>query len=358
MQLEARPREFFYQLESLRGVAALLVVSFHCAHYFPPFNDVMIFGKGYIMVDMFFVLSGFVIYHSYENSINNAAELKRFIVLRLGRIYPLHFFTTIIWLFAPLIEYLTGDYGLNKSTFSFSNTIANFLLIHNWGFEHFGAINAPSWSISTEFFAYLFFACFLIIFKKNFKVVLYFTALFCGAMVYTLHSDSQLLALSRCLFSFSLGSIIGILYKRFTKRELMRFIPAPWVALLILIVAMEVLFRLYSLKEYVLFPIISSLLILSLLIYPKSIIVKGLQQPALVKIGTLSYSIYMTHGIAITFLVRLFHKLNIPIETLSGSLFLILCIFAFTYMLSVLTYKYIEKVFRDKIRNWISTSSK
>ena len=120
--METEPKkEFFYQLESLRGIAALLVIGFHCCEYLSPLKTIMLFYKGYVMVDLFFVLSGFVIFNNYSTAIYNINNFKNFIILRLGRIYPLHVLTTLIWLTAPLVEYITGNYGINKSSISLTN---------------------------------------------------------------------------------------------------------------------------------------------------------------------------------------------------------------------------------------------
>lgn len=358
IDIKEKPKEFFYQLESLRGIAAILVIAFHCVYFFEPFKHVMLFNKGYVMVDMFFVLSGFVIYNNYANAINTYHQFKNFLFLRIGRVYPLHFFTTIIWLFAPILEYLTGDYGLKKSSFSLLNTISNFLLIHNWGFKDFYALNAPSWSISTELFAYIYFAFFLFLLKKYFKIMLFLTLLLAGIWVAVLDKDNLFIPLSRCLYSFAIGCFVSILYKKISIAQLSKIIPKPWILLLTTIILLEYFFRNWDLKEYILFPLASALLILSLLVFPRSNIVKFLERPFLIRLGTLSYSMYMVHGIAITLFVRIFKKLRIDLDNLWGSLFLILFIFVGTYVLSKITYKYIEKMYRDRVRRWISNSQR
>lgn len=72
-------------LEGLRGVAALLVVLFH-ARLFAPF--LAFTAGGYLAVDLFFVLSGFVIASAYGHSLADGAALRVFMVRRFGRIWP------------------------------------------------------------------------------------------------------------------------------------------------------------------------------------------------------------------------------------------------------------------------------
>ena len=127
--------KYFNQLESLRGIASILVVFFHCDYFFYPVKHIMLLNKGYLFVDLFFVLSGFVIYINYYKKLTSFNSFKEFIILRLGRIYPLHALTTLLFLIVPVIEYLTNDYGIGKSQISFSNTLSNIFLIQAWGFK-------------------------------------------------------------------------------------------------------------------------------------------------------------------------------------------------------------------------------
>src|ERR1700722_20952622 len=88
MKIDNRP-QFFGALESMRGVAALTVALYHTG-WTNPVSDLPFVRNGYLMVDFFFVLSGFVICHSYGGKIESFQSFSRFIWLRLGRLYPLH----------------------------------------------------------------------------------------------------------------------------------------------------------------------------------------------------------------------------------------------------------------------------
>ena len=82
--------ERFLVLDSWRGICALLVALFH----FPTTSMISqsaFVGGAYLFVDSFFVLSGFVIASSYGSRLSKPDELARFALVRLGRIYPLHF---------------------------------------------------------------------------------------------------------------------------------------------------------------------------------------------------------------------------------------------------------------------------
>src|SRR5438270_9371433 len=102
-QQSAGPPEQLASLTPLRGIAALWVVIFHFCWYFPAVHPERYTGavyKGYLAVDMFFVLSGFVITHVYKEGFARrvtSRHYRDFLKARVARIYPLHI--TVLLLF-------------------------------------------------------------------------------------------------------------------------------------------------------------------------------------------------------------------------------------------------------------------
>ena len=143
-------------LTGLRGVAALYVVFFH-ANGLAAFPSVVrpFVSHGYMAVDLFFILSGFVMAMTYGNLFENGFSLKTFksfLLLRLARIYPLYILMTLIT--AVLITTVLSD------TYRFDDNVLralpfNAVMIQVWGTAY--AIVPPSWSISTEWAAYMLF---------------------------------------------------------------------------------------------------------------------------------------------------------------------------------------------------------
>ena len=89
-------------LTSLRGIAAIVVVILHFAYSTLPEAGVILsrstrfFRDGYLFVDLFFILSGFIMTHVYLESFLmgvNKTSYWTFIRARFARIYPLHLFT-------------------------------------------------------------------------------------------------------------------------------------------------------------------------------------------------------------------------------------------------------------------------
>jgi peptidoglycan/LPS O-acetylase OafA/YrhL len=147
---------FYPGLDLLRGFAALSVVVFHSiAHLewasFP--TDTMIglwFRVGWMGVDLFFVISGFVIARSALNLIDRdpASYAKTYCTRRLARIVPLHYLTCLLWILV-----VTPTLLFHREFAR--HTIAHLAFVHNWAHETIGSINGPNWSLGVEMQFYL-----------------------------------------------------------------------------------------------------------------------------------------------------------------------------------------------------------
>lgn len=118
-----------------------------------PYLSVII-NKGYLGVDVFFILSGYVLAHVYVDKFNErltAFEYLSFIQKRFARIYPLHIVTMVG---AVILGLIINKYG-QASNLYLHHIPYHILLIHSWGFVENSRLNFPSWSISAEWFAYL-----------------------------------------------------------------------------------------------------------------------------------------------------------------------------------------------------------
>jgi peptidoglycan/LPS O-acetylase OafA/YrhL len=147
-------------LDSYRFIAASLVCLYH-------FNKADVLGlqalaPGFtniqLMVDFFFVLSGFVIAKTYAGKVSDGASFGRFMWKRLARLYPLHLVTLGVGVLGGMIVG-TGALqpGTNPDVFSTKAILANLTLTHSMGVTGYGSFNIPSWSISAEMFVYALF---------------------------------------------------------------------------------------------------------------------------------------------------------------------------------------------------------
>src|SRR6476620_1065253 len=146
----------------LRGIAALLVVGYH-QQFVPGFKfgfEPHIFTRSYLMVDLFFILSGFIMCYVYGAQPN----ARQFWHARFARIYPLHLFClAYLTLFTLGTTLLLTKTGHDPQPFGpLGDWIRQLLLLNAWHHQA-NAWNVPSWSISAEAFAYLLFPAITVI---------------------------------------------------------------------------------------------------------------------------------------------------------------------------------------------------
>lgn len=147
-------------LTSLRFFAAAWVVLFH---YWPKlavsFTPGLV-AKGYLGVELFFVLSGFILCHVYLPPFEDGRfRYGDFLWARLARIYPMHLVTLIAMGFMAGAALMVG-LPVDRNVLSLATLPANLTLTQAWGLSPVAGWNHPSWSISAEWFAYLSFPAF------------------------------------------------------------------------------------------------------------------------------------------------------------------------------------------------------
>lgn len=181
-------------LDGLRGIAALAVVIFHFMEWvFPDINQNFI-GHGFLAVDFFFCLSGFVIGYAYDDRIKKIG-LREFFRLRLIRLQPLVVLGSVLGLltflldpFAPPMEYGAGKIIL---LFLASIFLIPMPLMEDRAFNLFG-LNAPSWSLFWEYVANIVYA--LVLCKLNRRVLTILTILAAAGI---------------CMVSYRAGNLLG-----------------------------------------------------------------------------------------------------------------------------------------------------
>lgn len=129
-------------LDALRGIGALLVIYGHY-HFelWPDRGGLITSSRGYLVVDVFFLLSGFVLAYAFYD--RPSFDIWEFTKKRAFRLWPLHLASLFCFV---LVMYLSGD-AINEL-----GLLLNVLLLHNAGFGdwHTNAFNYPSWSLSVE----------------------------------------------------------------------------------------------------------------------------------------------------------------------------------------------------------------
>lgn len=142
-------------LTTLRFFAAAMIVVGHVNPLFGSFRIANNFALSQ-GVSFFFVLSGFILAYNYR-SLPDGRSVKRFLIARFARIWPLHIVTLSIWIY---LFYPNFIQELISSTSVFIKFILHALLLQSWSFSEPWIIsfNGAAWSISTEAFFYIVFA--------------------------------------------------------------------------------------------------------------------------------------------------------------------------------------------------------
>jgi len=299
MNSEIRP------LTGLRGIAALYVAVHHF-HSMDESSLSPLIRHGYLAVDLFFVLSGFVLAMNYGKAFRNGFSWQSYVAFltkRIARTYPLYlFFTTIL----AVVLVLWGGARILGGDF-LSLLTANTLMIQTWGIAP--SIVSPGWSLSAEWAAYLLFpalTCFLLYGRKALAVT---GAIFCLiCLVAVSVSDASIIVGSqphrhgpldlysydspapvlRCIAGFGLG----LLSFRLRDESVVRyFLGDPGTSY---IVCAGVLVMLCIPQSDIAMVILFPALIICLS-FQRGLLARMLGSKAIFSIGVWSYSIYLLH---------------------------------------------------------------
>ena len=151
-------------LTSLRLLLALGVALFHYQLQWT-INDTAatgIISLGYVGVDIFFILSGFVLTHAYQHEVAQGRYSHgRFLIARLARIYPMHLAALALVLAMVAGARLLGA-QFGEDRYTWAGLLWTLSLTHVWWptAAPLSEWNGPAWSLSAEWFAYLTFPAF------------------------------------------------------------------------------------------------------------------------------------------------------------------------------------------------------
>ncbi len=330
----------FTSLNALRGLAALSVAIYH-------FKDTW---AGYLAVDFFLILSGFILSHSYLYGHKKYNHLE-FISHRISRLYPLHIYTLFIFI---IVYYFLYESLPNYPDGRYATFIENITLLHNVGLNYRDVTyNAPSWSISVEFWLNIGFIYFIT--KKSNTLLLLLIAL-CSLVLITMnigtldthfqniytYVNSGLL---RGLASFLLGIIT---YKVFMHLQYNRYILKYTTILQILSIICVILIIICRDSKYSYIDFAAPFIFMSVVFsfaFENSYLTKYLKD--LDFFGNISYSIYLNQYAVLLLASYYFDRYNVS-KYIQLDLYM-LALVAYSW----LTYNVIEKPLRQKLRTFL-----
>jgi len=103
--------QYFAALDGFRGVFALLVAVHHSA-WFSYLNYRTFIDQAFVVIDLFFAFSGFLLYTLYHNKLGNKAECTAFMKRRFARLYPLHLFMLFVFIAYALLRVFANKTGI------------------------------------------------------------------------------------------------------------------------------------------------------------------------------------------------------------------------------------------------------
>lgn len=357
------------QLDGLRGIAILMVM---CYHFFP---DNIICNFGWTGVDLFFVLSGFLISSRLLPFLDDKNILLKFYRNRFLRIVPLYFGFLILFFSGWFL--FSSNETLSSFTFYKDHWWQFFLFIQNWVFvDNIDEVKTHLqhlWSVAVEEQIYLLFPL-LLIFIRN-KIKLFYSVIFIIIAIvisrwyyynFLIPKEEYLRIFNNTFFrldSFLTGVLVYFIYKKDIKSTKAKTI-LQWLGLICFLVLLMYVFIIKDAEKnnafissggYTIIAILYAGL-LQITLYKKSRIINFVTSSKFFRYtGKISYGIYIFHWplflLGFTLLNKAFAYLSFNPGSSTIHIINVLICFPATYMISHLSFKYYESFFlKRKIR--------
>ena len=286
----------FTVLDSWRGICALWVAIYHF-RIVSNLHAVDLFRHGSLAVEFFFVLSGFVLTCAYGDRIDSMRDRVRFMIRRFGRLYPLHLVTLLgvialecgRWMVSHQLGREVGG-PLFVGPTDPAALLPNLLLVHGTGILPDFTWNVPSWSISVEFVLCGVFLCALALPARTAALAGFMLAGL-GGYLYTRYGiadqSESTTALARGVYSFFLGGLVFKLYNGWRARGQT---PPGWLEWLA-----APIFLVVSWLDHTPAPALLFAVLIFVFAFENGPISRVMRTPRLIKLGEISYSIYLVH---------------------------------------------------------------
>jgi peptidoglycan/LPS O-acetylase OafA/YrhL len=349
-------KNYLPALTGVRALAAFWVLLYHLhpalRAYFGdvPFISPVIY-MGYQGVDLFFVLSGFVIAHQYADRLRNFSwqKYRDYLWARVARIYPLHLFMLLCVLGLVKLAPFFG-FTINRGTdYLWFDFVRNLFLVQSWQFPAYVNWNHFAWSISAEWFAYLLAPLFVLLIwaPKRLWILVLLGVLFLLisplAVVFLSDARPSAYALFRITGAFGAGMIAN----RFWREK--KIMINEFLIFALLFFSAGVQYRFISGTDFLTVPF--STLFIYVLAEHRGSISKLLSTKFFSYCGRISFSLYITQ-----FVVLMPIKKILPFEKLIGhshvvQISYLIGICMLTFLTAIAGYHLIEEPAREYLRN-------
>jgi len=300
-------------LTGIRGIAALWVMTFHLQSFAPNFGLPGLFHlplaqDGWVGVDVFFMLSGFILMYTHEADFQviEAKQLFDFAWLRFFRIYPLTTFVLFLILALVLVDpgfaawYRGIDTPESLTLIPFIKTL---FLATRWVLPFHGDWNQPVWSLSVEIIGYCAFPWLAMIATRAPNPALLLSIAFASvAMPIALSSilpvsyeDIYGWAIVRMAGCFTGGVALCAAWRRLPQVDA-NMVRVGALASVVIIIAIGLL-QIHA--QWMDLPVAGLIFCLA---YQKGIVDVALSSPVAMFLGRISFPLYLVHVMALMWL--------------------------------------------------------
>lgn len=347
-------------LTSLRGIAALMVVMQHFSASFQTLCAVEIpslVPHGYVAVDFFFVLSGYIMCYCYLDDFrqHGRSAYLPFLGKRLIRLLPLNFAVTLLLLLAAALSLnLLGRDIFLGGPVSALDVFSNLFMLQGWGLGR--NLNGPAWSVSAELGAYLLFPLLTYAAFASRASVTAALALLAGVglLVVSLHQPRLGLAAEdplygglRCLSEFTIGMLA---YRVGTWARARAWLATGWVAGATVVAVLGLMLLRIDLLTALSFP-----LLVLVAANNRGGLDRFLSATPWHVLGTLSYSLYLIHNGLRPVALEIVRALHPAPLSAAQALALALLSSLLALPLAWLSYRLVEQPSRQALRRLLIT---
>lgn len=338
-------------LDGLRGLAIIWVIMFHAYSRWPEYlnfvsktQDVSIFQYGFLGVQLFFMISGFVIFMTLDKSKNFFEFIKK----RWLRLFP-------AMLIATILIYITSSFFYERPSGipHLANIIPGLIFTSPSFIElftgiHINSLEGAFWSLYVEVIFYIFIGCIYFFLGRKYCIPAIFIAFLSVFLTFALSKFgfSQPYKLVSALgFSYYAWFIVGcVFYEIISKRQNLPIILIAFIS--IILTSINALIK-YNFDYTLILFYLLVLLLFTLSFYLKSIQLL-LSNKILVLIGFVSYPLYLIHeNMLISSLIKL-EKLQLPYPIM---LVMPVLISIFLISISYIIAKFLEPKLRKSIQS-------
>jgi peptidoglycan/LPS O-acetylase OafA/YrhL len=308
-----------------------------------------------VLVDFFFVLSGFVIARAYTDQLVAGTSLFTFMARRAGRLWPLHAATLAVLVALELVKLVAvRDAGFVPEHPAFTGArdpwaiITHLLMVQSFDIGRGLTWNFPNWSLSSEFWTY---ALFVVLVQATARNPLRRVA-FCAALVIaiwlviSLGADkgmerTDIFGVLRCLMGF----FTGVMAERLHRSRLGAALASGWAELPLAVLSVIVVVVVASVPEARL--VSPAVFFFAVVAFAGDAgpVSRLLKSAPLQMLGRLSYSVYLNHAILVTYAIPRLYAETDPLFADEGPLHQCAVLLIYLVLLlavSVATWRLIE----------------